>query len=124
MAANTKVPHSKNTVRASFMLNSSKTRTKSSVDSTTRTIICSGRGFLEVPVALCAKTGFQACKVRARRRYFSTKDPSRLPLDSLVSFIPSEGLLSTPSFHQETFGFGTIADENCLLEFDLHVGSR
>eukprot|EP00971_Amphidinium_carterae_P084569 1673828-Amphidinium_carterae.1 len=52
-------------------------------------------GNTQVPVALSARTGFQACEVRSRRRYFSTKDTSRVPFDSVASFIPGEELLAT-----------------------------
>eukprot|EP00971_Amphidinium_carterae_P127993 2535038-Amphidinium_carterae.3 len=50
-----------------------------------------------MPVALSAKNqlSFQTHKVRSSRRNFSTKDTSRIPLDSVISFIPSEELLST-----------------------------
>eukprot|EP00971_Amphidinium_carterae_P315286 6266571-Amphidinium_carterae.1 len=48
----------------------------------------------EPVVSSSAETAFQACEVRASRRYFSTKDKSRVPLDSVVRFIPGEELLA------------------------------
>eukprot|EP00971_Amphidinium_carterae_P249396 4950525-Amphidinium_carterae.1 len=48
-----------------------------------------------MPIALCAKTGFQAPKVRSRSGNLSEQDSSRVPLNFVVCLTPSEVLVST-----------------------------
>eukprot|EP00971_Amphidinium_carterae_P000213 4548-Amphidinium_carterae.1 len=66
--------------------------TKGGINRTSRTLVSFGRGLLELVVseALCTQTGLQAREVGASRRHFSAKDTSRIPLNTVISFVPSE----------------------------------
>eukprot|EP00971_Amphidinium_carterae_P250230 4967304-Amphidinium_carterae.1 len=81
----------KSTISADFMPNSPE----GGIESNSKAVVSSVGAPLQVPVALCTETGFQASKVRSSGRHLSEQDLSRVPLDLVVSLTPSEVLVFT-----------------------------
>eukprot|EP00971_Amphidinium_carterae_P000733 14389-Amphidinium_carterae.1 len=81
----------KSTVSAYFMPNSPA----GSIESASKAVFSSVGAPLQVSVALCTETGFQASKVRPCGSHIGEQDASRVPLDLVVSLTPSEVLVIT-----------------------------
>eukprot|EP00971_Amphidinium_carterae_P266222 5280672-Amphidinium_carterae.1 len=68
---------------------------KRGVKGASKAVLSSVSTTLQVSVALRAEAGFQASKVRPSRRYLGKQRTSRVPLDLVVGFTPSEELILT-----------------------------
>eukprot|EP00971_Amphidinium_carterae_P130112 2577549-Amphidinium_carterae.1 len=78
---------------------------KGGIKSTTKAIVRSIGTALQMPVALCTETGFQASKVRSRSRHLNEQGLSRVPFDFVISFTPGEVLiLTTPAANRRSPG--------------------
>eukprot|EP00971_Amphidinium_carterae_P097974 1938489-Amphidinium_carterae.1 len=86
LTSHTERSYMKRTIRTDFMPDPSK----GGVEGTTKAVFCSVGTLLQVPVTLGAEAGLQTTKIRTMLRNSSKQRTSRVPLDFVISFTPSE----------------------------------